>query len=66
LFEFDLIAAFTPVRRDGLRVNHKRVLRLYREEGLWLRRRKRKGCQRGCGSPWPSRRRRGGTGRWIS
>jgi len=30
------------LRRDGLRVNHKRVLRLYREEGLWLRRRKRK------------------------
>lgn len=30
------------LRREGWRVNHKRVLRLYRQEGLALRRRKRK------------------------
>lgn len=30
------------LRREGWKVNHKRVLRLYREEGLALRRRKRK------------------------
>jgi putative transposase len=30
------------LRREGLQVNHKRVLRLYREEGLALRRRKRR------------------------
>ncbi len=30
------------LRREGLVVNHKRVLRLYREEGLALRRRKRR------------------------
>ncbi len=31
-----------PVRREGWKVNHKRVLRLYRQERLALRRRKRK------------------------
>ncbi len=30
------------LRREGVIVNHKRVYRLYREEGLSLRRRKRK------------------------
>jgi putative transposase len=30
------------LRREGMQVNHKRVYRLYREEGLSLRRRKRK------------------------
>ena len=30
------------LRREGVMVNHKRVYRLYREEGLSLRRRKRK------------------------
>jgi putative transposase len=30
------------LRREGWRVNHKRVYRLYREEGLLVRRRKRK------------------------
>jgi putative transposase len=30
------------LRREGMVVNHKRVYRLYREEGLSLRRRKRK------------------------
>lgn len=30
------------LRREGVRINHKRVLRLYREEGLAVKRRKRK------------------------
>lgn len=30
------------LRREGMKVNHKRVLRVYREEGLSLRRRRRK------------------------
>jgi len=30
------------IRREGWRVNHKRVERLYRQEGLWLRRRRRR------------------------
>jgi len=34
------------LRREGLRVNHKRVYRLYRAEGLAVRRRKRKRCAR--------------------
>jgi putative transposase len=33
---------WTLLRREGMVVNHKRVYRLYREEGLSLRRRKRK------------------------
>ncbi len=33
------------LRREGFRVNHKRVYRLYREEGLAVRRRKRKPVQ---------------------
>ena len=32
------------MRREGLAVNHKRVERLYREEGLSLRRRRRRKC----------------------
>jgi putative transposase len=32
----------TLLRREGYRVNHKRVLRLYREEGLKLRPKKRR------------------------
>jgi putative transposase len=34
------------LRREGLRVNHKRVYRLYREDGLILRRKKRKRVSR--------------------
>jgi putative transposase len=34
------------LRREGLRMNHKRVYRLYRAEGLAVRRRKRKRCAR--------------------
>jgi putative transposase len=33
---------YQVIRREGLRVNHKRVERLYREEGLSLRRRRRR------------------------
>ena len=35
-----------PLRRDGTRVNHKRVYRVYREAELCLRRKKRKHCTR--------------------
>jgi putative transposase len=34
------------LQRDGVRVNHKRIYRLYREAGLCLRRKKRKHCTR--------------------
>ena len=34
------------VERDGERVNHKRLYRVYREAGLCLRRKKRKHCMR--------------------
>jgi putative transposase len=34
------------LRREGIRVNHKRVARLYREEGLAVRRRRRKSATR--------------------
>jgi putative transposase len=34
------------LERDGARVNHKRVHRVYREAGLAIRRKKRKHCQR--------------------
>lgn len=53
------------LRREGWKVNHKRVLRLYRQEGLALRRRKRRGTRLACGSRWPGRRGRVSTGRWI-
>jgi hypothetical protein len=53
------------LRREGWRVNHKRVLRRYRQEGLALRRRKRNGTRRGFGSRWRGRRRPTNTGRWI-
>jgi transposase InsO family protein len=39
------------LRREGLRVNHKRVYRLYRAEGLAVRRRKRKRCARAVPGP---------------
>lgn len=39
------------LRREGLRVNHKRVYRLYRAEGLVGRRRKRKRCARPAQPP---------------
>jgi putative transposase len=41
------------LRRDGVKVNHKRVYRLYREEGLALRRKRRKRLARGMGKPHP-------------
>jgi putative transposase len=34
------------MQRDGVRVNHKRLYRVYREAGLCLRRKKRKHCMR--------------------
>ncbi len=36
------------LRRDGLVVNHKRVYRLYREEALMLRRKRRKRITSAC------------------
>jgi putative transposase len=42
------------LRRDGGRVNHKRVHRVYREAGLTLRRKKRKHCVR-VGTPLQAR-----------
>ncbi len=39
------------LRREGLRVNHKRVDRLYRAAGLAVRRRKRKRCARVVPAP---------------
>jgi putative transposase len=46
-----------PLRREGLRVNHKRVYRLYREEGLAVRRRRRKRIVRPAAArlPLPTR-----------
>ena len=38
------------LRRQGMRVNHKRIYRVYRQAGLCLRRKKRKHCVR-AGSP---------------
>lgn len=38
------------MERDGDRVNHKRLCRMYREAGLCLKRKKRKHCTR-SGSP---------------
>jgi putative transposase len=43
----------TLVTRDGLRANHKRVYRLYREEQLQVRRRKRKRVTRADRTPLP-------------
>jgi len=40
--------------REGWRVNHKRVCRLYRLEGLQVRRRKRKRCSRSPRAPLPA------------
>jgi putative transposase len=40
------------IEREGERVNHKRVLRVYREAGLCLKRKKRRHCVR-VGSPRP-------------
>ena len=40
------------VEREGERVNHKRLWRVYREAGLCLKRKKRKHCVR-IGSPRP-------------
>jgi putative transposase len=55
------------LRREGWRINHKRVHRLYRLEGLQarmrVRRRKRLSLHRG---PMPSRRRPITIGAWIS
>jgi len=48
----------TLLRREGQRVNHKRVYRLYREEGLTVRRRRRRRKQMAvarCPMPEPSR-----------
>jgi putative transposase len=47
------------VDRDGLRVNHKRVYRLYRAAGLQVRRRRRKRLTRGERVPLPVPTRRG-------
>jgi putative transposase len=41
------------LRREGLHVNHKRVYRLYREEGLAVRRRRRKPIRRAATAPLP-------------
>ena len=41
------------LQREGWRVNHKRVCRLYRLEGLQVRRRKRKRCPAGPRQPLP-------------
>ncbi len=54
------------LRREGWRVNHKRVYRLYREEGLGIRvrrKKKRVGLPRVAG---PRRRGRTSAGAWIS
>src|SRR5258708_5375907 len=40
-------------RREGAKVNHKRVYRLYREEGLAVRRRRRKRVSAGVRGPLP-------------
>jgi putative transposase len=42
------------LRRDGERVNHKRLYRVYREAGLAMRRKRRKHCLR-VGQPLPAR-----------
>jgi transposase InsO family protein len=54
------------LRREGWVVNHKRVYRLYREEGLSLRLRRRAGTSAPpTGSGSQPRRRRTLSGRWI-
>lgn len=42
------------LRREGVRVNHKRVERIYREEGLSVRRRKRKRAAGVRAETWPA------------
>lgn len=42
------------LRRAGFRANHKRIYRLYREEHLALRRKRRKHLARGTGKPRPA------------
>jgi putative transposase len=54
------------LRREGLRVNHKRVYRLYREEGLAVRRRQRGGCAAPRPRPCRSRPASISGGRWTS
>ncbi len=39
---FGYLRLHVPLRREGWRINHKRVYRIYREEGLAMQRRKRK------------------------
>jgi putative transposase len=43
---------YVLVRREGMMVNHKRVQRLYREEGLSVRKRKRKRVARARAETW--------------
>jgi putative transposase len=54
------------LRREGFPVNHKRVYRLYREEGLSVRRRKRKRWRSPHGSMRQRPRPRTSVGRWTS
>jgi putative transposase len=49
------------LEREGERVNHKRLYRVYREEGLCLKRKKRKHCvPAACRRAWSRRRTRSG------
>ena len=50
------------VEREGERVNHKRLYRVYREAGLCLKRKKRKHCARSGLPPQPGDRRQPGVG----
>ena len=54
------------LKREGQMVNHKRVYRLYREEGLAVRKRKRKRVSRPRDSPFRSRPGRTRSGAWTS
>lgn len=53
------------LEREGWRVNHKRVYRLYRAEGLAVRRESASGSARRNVSRWLPRRGRTSAGRWI-
>ena len=46
------------LEREGVRLNHKKLYRLYREEGLAVRRRRGRKRATGTRSRWPCRRRR--------
>jgi len=57
---------YLMLRREGWRANHKRVERLYREEGLSLRRRRRRKRLAICGWHARGRWRRIRPGQWTS